>query len=365
MEWWTIPGPRSFLDAVIGEVREGKSVFLILPENAPGRLSHALRESFREDCSWERMNVLAGEDPVDFLCAQIVPDPDPRRLRSAASLASEESFQRKLIWIEEISEGEWAKWSHFFLEYERVCRVVPESRRSLFLIRRTGAGAVSPPTAVGLGTVRWDGWLRSHDIAIYSNGRIRARTSALETDLTTALVSELGGWDPTLCEYMADFALPDLIQPGPLLERYAVEKGWRFEPGPYDEAAWSKGLWQTYLGKQTPHSCYGAFLFGPRFLNRLLWKAEIGILMPYIEEKRQELIEQYRKHIKLPFCSKYGVFNDVYDLEIGLLELALSQSGAPGRTILDLVRNLKLARNQLSHLAAVDSSVLLSLCEEG
>ena len=197
---------------------------------------------------------------------------------------------------------------------------------------------------------------------LYSNGCLRKRKSGLEADLTAALVSELGGWDPALCEYLADFEFRDLIQPAQLLERFAAERGWCFEPGPYDEVAWSKGLWQAYSGKPTPHTSFGAFLLGQRFLNRLLWKAEIGILMPYIEEKRQELIEQYRRHVRLPYYSKYGVINDVYDLEIGILELLLSQTGVLPRNVLDFISNLKLARNQLSHLVPVDSSVLLALC---
>jgi hypothetical protein len=135
-----------------------------------------------------------------------------------------------------------------------------------------------------------------------------------------------------------------------------------FEPGPYDEKAWSKGFWQTYLGKQTPHTSFGAFLLGERFLKRLLWKAEIGILMPYIEEKRQALIEQYRIQIKLPHYSKYGVINDLYDLEIRILELLLNKSSVPSKAVLQFINNLKLARNQLSHMTPVDSSILLALC---
>lgn len=363
MDWWMIPGPRSFIDAVIDDVREGKSVFLKLPDNVPGRFSYALKESLREEINWESVRVSPAANPVDFLYSYFVPQADPRKLRSEASLAGEPEFQRKLISIEGIAPEDWSAWSNFFLEYERVSRAVPESRRSLFLIRIQGPGhAHTPPTAVGLSCRRWDGWLRRNDLQLYSNSCVRDRKSGLETDLTATLISELGGWDPALCDYLAQFNVDQLIRPAPLLEAFAAEKGWSFQPGPYDEVAWSEGLWQTYLGKQTPHTAFGAFLLGQRFLNRLLWKAEIVILMPYIEEQRQILIETYRAHLRLPHYSKYGVINDVYDLEIGMLELLLGQSGAPGKATLDFIRNLKLARNQLSHLAPVDSPVLQELC---
>jgi hypothetical protein len=363
MDWWMIPGPRSFIEAVIDDVREGKSVFLMLPENVPARFSYALKESLREESNWEAVNVTPAANPVDFLYTHFVPHADPRKLRSETSLVGEPEFQRKLISIDGIPPEDWSAWSSFFLEYERVSRAVPESRRSLFLIRILGSGHVhSPPAAVGLSCRRWDGWLRRNDMQLYSNSCVRERKSGLETDLTAALISELGGWDPALCEYLADFNLDELIQPAQLLETFAAGKGWCFQPGPYDEASWSNGLWQTYLGKQTPHTAFGAFLLGQRFLNRLLWKAEIVILMPYIEEQRQVLIERYRSHLRLPHYSKYGVINDVYDLEIGMLEWLLNQSGVPSKATLDFISNLKLARNQLSHLAPIDSSILLELC---
>ena len=363
MDWWMIPGPRSYIDAIIDDVREGKSVFLVLPENVPERFSHALKEALREESNWESVSVTPAVNPVDFLYTHFVPHAEPRKLRSETTLAGEPEFQRKLISIEGIMAEDWAAWSQFFLEYERVSRAVPESRRTLFLIRVQGPGYVhEPPAAVGLSCRRWDGWLRRNDMQLYSNSRVRERKSGLETDLSAALTSELGGWDPALCEYLADFDLVELIQPAQLLETFAAGKGWCFQPGPYEQASWSQGLWQTYLGKQTPHTAFGAFLLGQRFLNRLLWKAEIVILMPYVEEQRQVLIERYRGHLRLPHYSKYGVINDVYDLEIGMLELLLHQSGAVSKAALDFITNLKLARNQLSHMAPVDSAVLVTLC---
>ncbi len=35
MNWWSLPGPQSFVDAIIQDVRDGKSVFLSLPGTLP------------------------------------------------------------------------------------------------------------------------------------------------------------------------------------------------------------------------------------------------------------------------------------------------------------------------------------------
>ena len=95
-----------------------------------------------------------------------------------------------------------------------------------------------------------------------------------------------------------------------------------------DDEAWGRGLRHTYLGGQVPHTCYAAFLNSPRHLDRLIWRAEIGVLMLYIEEKRQKLIDHFRGHFRMPHYTKTGVIEDVYDLEIGMIEWLLSRSEA-------------------------------------
>jgi hypothetical protein len=40
----------------------------------------------------------------------------------------------------------------------------------------------------------------------------------------------------------------------------------------------------------------------------------------------------------------------------------LNRSGIPPKAVLEFIDNLRLARNQLSHLTPVDSSILLALC---
>jgi hypothetical protein len=364
MNWWTLPGPRSYIDAIIDDVRQGKSVFLCLPENTPGRLSSCLQEALEEDFGWLSTSADLGVSPIDFLYDLTAPDADPARLRNEANLAQEDGFRGKLIWLNEIPLSDWEAWARFFREYERVSRAVPEARRSYFLVRMAGFGAQLPlPEGVGLSARRWDGWLGRHDMKVYSTVCVRERRNGLETDLATALVADLGGWDPALCDYLAGFELSDLLRPLQLLSDFAQSRGWELKSQFQNEEAWSRGLSQTYLGSQVPHTCYSAFLNGLRHIDYLIWRAEIGVLMPYIEEKRQKLIEQYRMHLKLPHYTKAGVIDDVYDLEIGMLEWMLSRSGAVSRPVLQFVSELKEARNKLSHLVPVDPDVLLTLCE--
>jgi hypothetical protein len=68
----------------------------------------------------------SGGFPLRTVCAIRRPAEVERR--------GEQEFQRRLIWIYGIPTEDWGPWSALFLEYERVSRAVPESRRSLFLL---------------------------------------------------------------------------------------------------------------------------------------------------------------------------------------------------------------------------------------
>jgi hypothetical protein len=218
------------------------------------------------------------------------------------------------------------------------------------------------PTGVGLSTRRWDGWLQRHDIFVFSTTCVREQKTGLETDLVTALVSALGGWDPELCARLAEHEISELLLPTGLLREFAAERCWSFSTSPLDDVSWSQGLWQNYLGSQAPHTCFAEFLSGSRHIDHLIWRAEIGVLMPYIEEKRQQLIERYRSHFKLPHWTNFGVIEDVYDLEIRHVELLLGRSGVISRHHAKFVSQLKEARNALAHLEPVDPDLLLDLC---
>jgi hypothetical protein len=186
------------------------------------------------------------------------------------------------------------------------------------------------------------------------------RKSALETDLIAALVAILGNWDPELCEFLADHELCELIRPEELLKRFAMGRNWQLNGVTLDEQSWSQGKWQTYLGKEAPHTCLVAALNGSRSIDHMIWKAEVMVLMPYIEERRQRLIEDYRLHFRLPHTTKFGSIDDIYDLEVAHIESQLRRVLSKNR--LEFVQKLREARNSLSHLRPVEPEVLTFLC---
>src|SRR6266576_550270 len=99
MNWWELPGPRAFIKIVEEDVREGKSVFLQLPDHCPKRLSASIKQALGEDLRWFSTTVDDRVLPINFLYELLVPHSDPATLRSPRTLVGEPAFERHVIWI--------------------------------------------------------------------------------------------------------------------------------------------------------------------------------------------------------------------------------------------------------------------------
>jgi len=359
MNWWELPGPRAFIKVVEEDVRDGKSVFLQLPDHCPKRLSVSIRQALGEDLRWFSTTVDNRASPINFLYELLVPNSDPAKLRSPRTLVVEPAFERHVLWIEGLSAAAWPAWSEFFLEYERVSRGVHPARRTQFLVPMlSSCHSLIAPEAIGISQHIWDGWLRYGDMLFYSCSCVGERATTVETELAIALVAELARWDPDLCEWLADFSIERLIRPQDLLAEFSADRGWNSEAERRKGDAWRMGACHTVKGKSLLHAC----LCSVSELERLVWKAEIAVLMPYIEEQRLLLLRKYERCLRVPFTTPSGErIDDLFDLEVGHIEWQLSGCAGVKRDEILRVSTLKDARNSLSHFEPVDGRVLASL----
>ena len=99
-----------------------------------------------------------------------------------------------------------------------------------------------------------------------------------------------------------------------------------------------------------------------RDVEQRIWSAEVGILFPYVEEKRQELVEELRSVLRVPFVKRTGeVVSDLRDLEIGHIESQLKSMGVimkPDQ--MRLIECLRQIRNHLSHFQLVPPDLVTS-----
>jgi hypothetical protein len=82
----------------------------------------------------------------------------------------------------------------------------------------------------------------------------------------------------------------------------------------------------------------------------------VAVLLPFVEERRQELLARLRHHFEVPFRTANGeVIEDVRDLEIGHIEYQLATRG---RAVPPEVRLLKRIRNCLAHQETVEPALV-------
>lgn len=370
LEWWQLPGTRGFLENAIEDLRDGKNVVLCLPPHAPRDLRRALRETWQ--AADERFYMIDLNDydglatrPLDLLFHHFLPDAAASELRDTQKLLSAAAFERRIIWLNSVNGESHSTWCDFLQQYQHASRNSDFSHRnSVFIVPLTGNLAIQPPPEdVRLVKHEWRGVVDSLDALLYAATLYREKSgSRLRRKIAVALIANLALWDLSLAERLADESFNDLLDPKNLLASIAAENGWS------DKALrqWHCGMIDEIDGAQREHSALVACGDDGQQLSRRLWNAQVAVLLPFVEERRQELLLEYAD--VLPFWLKlYGaktsvgeIISDVGDLEIGNLCYLFKQAGVIANCQ-PQIEDLREIRNELAHLRPVKSEILQAL----
>jgi hypothetical protein len=362
--WWQLPGPQRFVAHVVADLRDGKNVVLCLPEHMPAGLQSAVRATLGDDeWPWHTFDVGEGADerPERLLFARFVPDARADAIRSAQALTLEESFAGKVVWLEGLSGCSWPAWREFAAAYRHACQAVPVFKRTLFCIPLQGEPALDPPGEdVCLAQHHWRGAVDSLDSLLFAASLFDgAGLTALQRRVAVMLAARLSLWDPAVSERMAGERIERILDPVPLLREMAHERGWR--AGARGE--WHAGAADIFDGEKKDHSAALALKDSNGEIAHRVWSAEVGVMLPFVEEKRRELIARLAGVLRVPHTTRFGeVIEDLRELEIGHIESqvnCLAQVDAETRR---LVWRLREVRNRLSHLEVLPPELLL--CDE-
>jgi hypothetical protein len=368
--WWRMPGPARYVNQIIQEIRDGKNVILCLPEYFPrglaGAVRHALGES--DGWSWKTLNVFDENivQPSQFLFQCFVPNSDPRSIWDADTLLKEGSFSNYIIWVDAITGKEWTAWKEFITEYEHACRSVESQRRSLFCIPLVGELAVDlPPEDVCLSHHFWRGFADFYDTLLYSSYIFRERQMPrLQNRIAVSIVTNLALWDPYVVERFANESFEKILNPKPILDEIACKRGWTDRGAANSGFSWYNGAVNTYEGEEKKHSAALVARGLEDEISRRIWSAEVGVLLPFVEERRQAILDEFSGVLKVPFTTRFGeVIEDLNDLEIGHIDSQLSDLKLTvNYDVRRFVQRLREIRNCLSHVEPLSPEVLL--CEE-
>lgn len=363
-----MPGPSRFLSEVVEDIRDGRNVILRFPKHAPKGFQFRLKGELEDSDGWRWKYLRASQEeslpPVDLLFQVLVPDYPADNLRSVKTLARQPSFQGRVIWVEDFSATSWATWREFLEEYAQACDALSVLERTLFVVFLSGEQSIDPPR---------EGPRLSHrnwrEVAGYIDSSLFAAFLVYQKDweitrkrIAAATIAHVALWDSELARELSNERIDKIISPLAFLESFATQRGWSNQSKHDKEELWCHGIFDRFDGVDKFHSAYLAISNGKEDLKRRIWSGQVVVLMPLVEEKRQEILVDLKDYLKVPFRTRFGeVITNILDLEIGHIESQITgfNSKVDPKTQ-EKVRRLRRIRNHLSHLETVPKDLILS-----
>ncbi len=362
--WWSLPGPSGFVRALAEELRRGVNLVVGLPRWAPDGLAQALATELRDDdlLSWRPLELddHPQHDPLGLLARRYAPDLRNHGLRDPVDLVDSNAFSGSLVWVTGLDERTWAAWRDLLERYADAVRRRPAEDRGLLCLVVSGLSPEAlPKEDVALSIRLWRDAVNELDMLAWLHhlvGRRGAR-SAMHRRLHLRHALELVAYDPHLAWEAASQGLEILAAPAAWLAGVAAARGWTAET----VASWDEGTCDMIEGRRVLHPALLAVATGAEAeLNNLAWRAQVGVLLPFLEEERNRCLLEYGHLLRVPHDTGHGsVIRDRQELEIGHIHHQLRRR--TGVRDLDRLRLLRDVRNALAHHEPLSPEVLQKL----
>jgi hypothetical protein len=200
----------------------------------------------------------------------------------------------------------------------------------------------------------WDGIVKPIDMRYLVSRRLAGSTkfNDLETSLFIETVSQLSGADPLLAQYLLGFSLEQVLNPMDLLLHYGRDLNWS-----KDLDLWHEGTRFCYEGRRRIHSALLALRGDQMELNRLLWRAQVTVLLPWLEDCRADWVDTLHPLFamrsqprEIRVSDKVSAARAADALEFKQLrDLAIDYTRLFGRRVVTLLNELLTIRNTLAH----------------
>jgi hypothetical protein len=359
LQWWDLPGPGAFVGRIAADLKRGASVQVCLPDRARDGLRSALeRELSRgQEVVLDTLEAKPDLRPVDAVARFFGIVDTPGRGMSAQRLLASPHAQGRFLWVRDFVDDSWRDWQAFLEDFQAATREVGLHERLLLILELPATKRAQCREDVELSLRIWDRCVSFADAYLYAALRLQDRDIApVARELMIAIIVRLGLWDTSTIECLAERNLAELLEPWELLREIGVRANWVGS----EEPCWASGSAAIVDGKEYVHSAWLVLHGGEDHVRRRMWQAQIQVLFPFVEERRQELLESCKQLLRVPFLTKNGhLISDVSDLEIGHIEYQLYERDAQ-LSLRQFAGLLKGIRNDLSHLRLVSATTLKS-----
>ena len=244
-------------------------------------------------------------------------------------------------------QARWLAWSDFIRRFHHATTKQDEFFRPT-IIALVGCAGFTIADDVALRNRNWRPvWTDSDSLAQAEANLLQRTIPRTLFDLVAInSVAKLAIWDEELCKALGKRPAEVISNPIGILQEYASFKNWTMN----SDVSTAAGTAGYLNGDEVTHSALLALASGEgskakSYANELIrrrWHAQATVLLPWIEEKRLELIIEADR-----FLPKGNSLDEV--MEIGALAFHLSTTNAPSQ-LKRKAHQLRLVRNDIAHL---------------
>jgi hypothetical protein len=361
LDWWELPGPGRFIQSIVSDLQSGINVVVSLPQHMPQGFIQALRCRFPsgDGFLFERLKCSGDELCVKVLFDRFLPDLPFSVAREPRTVADNDDLNGYLFLVHALTADSWPAWRGFLEVYQRARHGSQKPCPPTFCLLledglQVGTLAVTSPC---LNVRTYRGAVTSLDMLLYVSERVSEKSSELLRQVATAVISNLALWDLSVADSLCAESLATILEPNSVLSSLATNRGWTR----IQKATWEIGAEQSFEGSQRVHSAWLASSGESEELTRRIWRGQIAILFPFIEERRQDLLRSLAGSLVIPHTKFRGTIpmtiHDPARLEIGDIDYQVRTSGSYPDELKHLIKCLKRIRDDLAHFAETGKCV--------
>jgi hypothetical protein len=341
-DFWRLAGGKRFVEAVRTGPRERRSILIHEPFD-PQPLAAAIGDLTR-DQGLDALYEIDGSQPVDSLCDHLQSKLDPIA-STVDGFAFSLNYAVILAWNVAVTSTLLEELSSF----AKSCAVRGEMSAPIVII--VSSVPIDQCTQPVWEKLEARGILGPHDGIGFAAGAGRG-IHTFEHRLKTNVAVEVGAWDLDIIERILSMPTHRATRPDAHLNAWSDRRAdaWRD-----DRPNWTAGSLDEWGGEACVHPLYLA-ANKPTLLTKRVWRGQVAVLFPWLEEFRQAVIRTYRRHLR-PDDLSYG--GDVDSLDWGPVCWQLGRAGID-RWALDAIHAGRKIRNDLAHGRPVDWSAIQS-----
>jgi hypothetical protein len=298
----------------------------------------------------------------------------------------------KRVVLNNMLPADWAKWWDFLVGYAQQAQQTNALRRTLFCILVEDPEILTrlPTTQESQYRIhRYDGSCSLLDMQLYVAAHHAASAGEAPLSLVEEICQELAALlfrtDPDAALQVAAIAKPEAFALQAIVKDVAANRQWPAavpKPVASPDQEWAYGWIDQRHARAWRHPGAPHAIVPRQRAEMALWQAQVRVLLPWIEQRRRELICEpptgtFLKG-KLPHTFERPYWKESQDdltytkeqvdgLELGfIIDLFKNQTGldATLRSNRQKFRSLKNARDKLSHLKSLswqEVDILLSI----